>query len=197
MNRLATIIIAVLVVTGLSGVANAMGNHPLASDNMEKWRSYVESVEVSFDAIPTHTFKLGTAKGSIRLNTWDRNHIKVVVTKTTKAPSLSVAQRILDGFSIQARSQAGTLALRGKGDHKDVGITYTIWVPENYAVDVRTKEGSIDLASLSAKFSAHTENGKITIEGEDAESLDVQVDDDQADSIPNTNSGSAQEELRP
>jgi hypothetical protein len=56
-----------------------------------------------------------------------------------------------------------------------VGVTFTVWVPKNYNVDINTGEGNVDIGKLNGSFSAKTANGKISFECE-PNGMDIEVE---------------------
>jgi hypothetical protein len=79
-------------------------------------------------------------------------------------------------------------ALRGEGDltltaiagtaecARAVGVTFTVWVPKSYDVKIKTESGDIDIPKMKGRFSAHTSDGKISVDC-DTSDLDVEVED--------------------
>jgi hypothetical protein len=67
-----------------------------------------------------------------------------------------------------------------------VGVTFSLWVPRSYNVDIKTRRGSIDIGKLNGSFNAYTSDGKITFEC-DPEAVDIEVEDKTAgDDEPET-----------
>jgi hypothetical protein len=102
------------------------------------------------------------------------------VTKTTDASSSYNAQTILEDFLVLARHKGKDLDLQAKAKsencRKSVGVTFTVWVPQNYNVDVNTGDGNVDIGKLNGSFSAKTANGKISFECE-PNGMDIEVED--------------------
>jgi hypothetical protein len=143
--------------------------------------TFTQSTDVLFDVHPGGALWLGTTNGSVRINTWAKEKIRVVVTKTTQSSNSSSAVSILEDFVVQASHRGDDLNLKGRGKtescDRSVGVTFTVWVPQNYNVAVETGRGSIDIGKLNGKFSARTLEGKITLECDPDAGLDIEVED--------------------
>jgi len=142
--------------------------------------SYVESAEMLFDVVAGGVLSLGTTTGSVDVRTWPRDQIRLVVTKWTKADDIESARRILDMFSVRAQHGGKNLKLQALAKTvecaKAVGVEFTIWVPKSYNLDIKTAKGSINLPEVDGTFSAHTNDGKITVDCS-TDDLDVDVED--------------------
>lgn len=155
-------------------------------------QSYVESIDVLFNVGSGGRLSLGTTMGSIRVQTWSRDQIRLVVTKSIRAADLEAARRVLSHFSIRARHGGRDLALRAQAKSKEcedaVGVEFTIWVPKSYNLDIKTKNGSIALPEVAGSFSAHTDEGTITLD-RDGEAIDIEVEDKSKSSAPDPKRG--------
>ena len=68
----------------------AGGQHfdPLRTGELfKKGNDYAESIDMMFDVVQGGALSLGTTNGSVKINTWSRDQIRVVITKTTRAGS--------------------------------------------------------------------------------------------------------------
>jgi hypothetical protein len=150
-----------------------------------KGSTYSESVDMLFDVKSGGALSLGTTNGSIRVETWEKEKIRLIITKTTRAASAFDAKALLAKFLVQTRRAGKDLHLVGKAQTKEcreaVGVTFTVWVPKSYNVAVKTGTGSIDIGRLNGKFSAHTKEGKITLGYDPDDGLDIEVEDRTAD----------------
>jgi hypothetical protein len=174
-------IIALSLVTLMATAAVASRTSGLQKGAMEVLgQSYVESIDVLFDVGAGGRLSLGTTMGSIRVQTWSRDQIRLVVTKSTRAADVDAARRMLAMFSVRARHGGRDLALKARARSKEcakaVGVEFTIWVPKSYNLNIKTKNGSIELPEVDGTFSAHTDDGTITLDC-DTETLDIEVED--------------------
>lgn len=146
----------------------------------KKGLHYTESIDMMFDVMQGGALSLGTTNGSVKIKTWSRNQIRLVITKTTRAESPYNARTILEDFLVKARHKGGNLDLQGVASSEwcknAVGVTFEVWVPQDYNVDINTGDGNVDIGKISGSFSARTGNGKISFEC-DPEGMDIEVED--------------------
>jgi hypothetical protein len=146
----------------------------------KKGSLYTESIDMMFDVRQGGELSLGTTNGSVRINTWSKDKIRLVITKTTSAGSPYNARTILEDFLVQARHQGSDLRLKGvaysETCKKAVGVKFEVWVPENYNVAIDTGDGNVDIGKLQGSFTAKTANGKISFEC-DPDGMDIEVQD--------------------
>jgi hypothetical protein len=114
--------------------------------------------------------------GELRINTWDKNEVKVDVTITAEAKTDETAQRILDHVSIEDGKKDGGVYFRTKlakngpkwekGDKQGFHIDYVAYVPARNPLNVQNEFGPIVLgdhqgdAWLTSKFGTLT-TGKL------------------------------------
>jgi hypothetical protein len=171
-----------------TGLAVA-GGSPYYSDQgnvlLKKAGLYTESIDMLFDVGQGGELLLGTTNGSVKINTWARDQVRLVITKTTNASSAYNARTILEDFLVQTRHRGRDLQLKAEANTEacknSVGVVFTVWVPKNYNVDIKTGRGDVDIGKLNGSFSAKTAEGKITWECEPA-GMDIEVEDHTRDS---------------
>jgi hypothetical protein len=185
-------VLVLVLSVGLSGqVAADNGRGPTGQFVREavklllKDHTYTESAEMLFDVKSGGALSLGTTNGSIRVATWEKEKIRLVITKTARASCAFDAKALLAKFLVQTKCEGKDLHLVAKAQTKEcketVGVTFTVWVPRSYNVDIKTEAGSIDIGRLNGKFSAHTNDGKITLDYNPDDGLDIEVEDRTAD----------------
>jgi hypothetical protein len=150
-------------------------------------QSYVESIDMLFNVRSGGRLSLGTAVGSVSVQTWSREQIRLVVTKRTKAADLHTARRILDEFSVRALHGGKDLTLEGRARTLEaataLGVEFTLWVPKSYNLAIRTRSGSIALPEVDGRFSAHTDAGAILLDC-DTDELEIEVEDRSGELVP-------------
>jgi hypothetical protein len=154
--------------------------HITPGELFKKGTQYTESIDMMFDVTRGGALSLGTTNGSVKVNTWSRNQIRLVIIKTTKAESPFNARTILEDFLVQTRHKGSDLDLQAVAGSpsclKTVGVTFEVWVPQDYNVDINTGNGNVDIGKITGSFSAKTGNGKISFEC-DPEGMDIEVED--------------------
>lgn len=155
--------------------------------------TFTQSTDVLFDVDSGGVLRLGTTRGSVTINTWTKDKIRVVITKTTQASNSSTALSILKDFLVQASQQGDDLNVNARArtetSDESVGVTFKVWVPQNCNVAVETGKGSIGIGKLTGKFSARTLEGKITLECDPDAGLDIEVEDRTGAASPATPTG--------
>lgn len=141
---------------------------------------YVESIDMLFNVVSGGALSLGTSTGSVRIRPWSQDKVRLVITKRTHATNINEARRMLEMFRIQALHGGKDLSLTARARTqecaKSVGVTYTIWVPRSYNLDIKTDKGSINIGEVEGKLVAHTGEGSISLDV-DPEKVDIEVQD--------------------
>jgi len=187
-SRLRTVLVAVLA---LGFTAPAVATEHTSSDGFKIARSglfhdgtnYVESIDLVFDVDGGGALSLGTSSGSVDVRTWAEDKVRLVITKRAPAPDRFDAKRVFDLFRVQALHGGRDLTVTGRARSTEcadrVGVSYTIWVPKTYNLDLETKKGNIDIVEVDGVFSVRTAEGTIRMESTST-NLDVEVEDESA-----------------
>lgn len=179
--RLLVALTMALMAAGGAVLAGGFDYRSLTSGELfNRGTLYSESIDMMFDVMQGGALSLGTTNGSVRINTWSKNQIRLVITKTTNADNPYNARTILEDFLVQARHKGSDLDLKAVANSESckrtVGVTFEVWVPKDYNVDINTGSGNVDIGKIRGSFSAKTGNGKISFEC-DPEGLDIEVED--------------------
>jgi len=149
--------------------------------------SYVESIDMLFNVERTGALILGTSLGSVNIRTWPYDKVRLVVSKSANVDSEIDARRIFDMFRIQALRGGADLTFTARARTSEaaenMGVTFTIWVPRSYNLDIKTKSGDIEIPELEGRFTAHTSDGKIIVDC-DPETVDIEVEDRSGSDTP-------------
>jgi hypothetical protein len=171
---LAAALVVLVTAGGRCPAGELHGSEMFRSDDR-----FSESIDMLFDVEQGGELSLGTTNGSVRVRTWSRDQIRLVVTKSTTASGPYNARTILEDFLVQARHQGKNLRLTGKADsencRKSVGVTFTVWVPRNFNVAIDTGDGDVELGKLNGSFSARTARGRISFQCEPS-GMDIEVE---------------------
>jgi hypothetical protein len=176
-RRIFVAIFVVMLATSAAGTGRA----GTARSTLEmRGAGYVESLEMLFNVRSGGVLSLGTTTGSVNVQTWSKDQIRVVVTKRVQAGDAEDARRILDLFSVRALHGGKDLKLKARATTREcadaVGVEFTIWVPKSYNLDITTSNGSISLPDVDGAFSARTGEGSISVDCA-TDDLDVEVED--------------------
>jgi len=187
---LLVLISAVMLAAGGTALAGGQSYSALdAGELFKKGDYYTESIDMMFDVMRGGALSLGTTNGSVKIRTWSRNQVRLVITKTTSAASPYNARTILEDFLVQARHEGGDLDLKAVANSasckKTLGVTFEVWVPEDYDVAINTGKGDVNIGKISGSFSAKTGDGKISFEC-DPEGMDIEVEDKSKGETPDS-----------
>jgi DUF4097 and DUF4098 domain-containing protein YvlB len=133
------------------------------------------------------TLTLRNINGSVTLEAWDRNEVRVEAEKEVKAGSDAEAKKMMDLVKIDVQPGAGGLRIETRIPKKDSGlldwitgndvqvnVTYRIHVPRQAAVDAGNTNGHIALTGTHGKAKLETTNGRIEVAGVDGD-LDLET----------------------
>lgn len=175
------VILTIVLATGSMALAGVPDYRALVTGELfKKGPHYTESIDMMFDVNRGGELSLGTTNGSVRINTWTKNQIRLVITKTTRAKDAYNARTILEDFLVQARHKGRDLDLQAIANSEtcknSVGVTFEVWVPKDYNVAIDTGSGNVDIGKINGSFTAKTGNGKISFEC-DPDGIDIEVED--------------------
>lgn len=171
-RRFSAILLAALILPTLPVAASAAA---LDSDEFSMKRSalarvgqdYLEWIDLVFHVRDNGALVLGTSHGSVEVLTWDCDDVRLVMRKSAHAESAQDARAILDGFRLRAKSTndalrllAGTHPMRGA---RSVGVRFTVYVPRDCAVEVKTGKGDIEIDARAGRFTASTGDGSVNV----------------------------------
>lgn len=124
------------------------------------------------------TLTLENKNGSVTLEAWDRDEVRVEAEKRVKAGSEEDARKIMEQIRIEVKQEAGSLRVvtrlpeKGSGllswlggKSWNAGVSYKIRVPRRVTIDAGTANGGIKLAGTRGRAELETANGTITVEG--------------------------------
>jgi hypothetical protein len=130
-------------------------------------------VEKTFDTKPGGTFTLTTNQGSINVEGWDRDEVKVRI-------EFSGQDRYFDDIDISMKEHPDGIEVKVDvprqtfrlfGTTPRVRLNFTIMTPHDYNLNVRTAGGSVNVAGINGEIMGNTSGGSIR-----AESLTGKID---------------------
>ena len=190
--------IAIVGVLAIGLVAPAIATESAKGDGFKIARSglfhdgtdYVESIDFIFEVRNGGALSLGTSSGSVDVRTWTEEKVRLVITKRAPAADRVDAKRVFDLFRVQALHGGRDLTVTGRARSSEcadrVGVSYTIWVPKSYNLDLETMKGDIEIVEVDGVFSVRTADGSVRMEST-SDNLDVQVEDETAKPVDSGN----------
>ncbi|MFA6957944.1 MAG: DUF4097 family beta strand repeat-containing protein [Thermoanaerobaculia bacterium] len=114
--------------------------------------------------------------GSVTVQSWDRNEIRVEAEKTVDG-SGDVAKSAMKEIKIDVREEGDSLRIRTvmpkdhdggffswlAGNDVDANVRYTVTVPRKTNLDLETVNGRINVSGIDGVMELETTNGKIEI----------------------------------
>ena len=127
-----------------------------------------DTIERSFTVQPGGQLNLESDRGSIRIETHNKNSVDVVVTKRVDAFSDTRAREIIEGFEISFNQSGDNIEIQGKARtlssdaFNRLRLQYVVTVPLRYDLELRTAGGSINVADIEGEVDAKTAGGSLT-----------------------------------
>jgi hypothetical protein len=151
--------------------ALALSSHVMAAGDplVEKKKTYSKSYPLS----SSDKVSLRNQFGEMKINTWDKNEVKVDVTIVAEAGTDDRAQRLLDAIQIQDSKDGGTVFFqtkignnnsgnRGKGERQSFNIDYVVYLPSGNKLDARNEFGPMTIGDYKGKIYLESKFGSLT-----------------------------------
>lgn len=156
--------------TGFIGALLLLLALPAASSTIK------DTFDKTWDVTQERALVLSNENGSIEIQSWDRDQVRVHAEIDLRAGSRSAAEEAMAQLKIDAIRNGDTISVRTHkpkgsdgffawlaGRHLDVTVHYEITVPSRFDVDIETVNGSIDARSLDGSLRFDTVNGRIEV----------------------------------
>jgi DUF4097 and DUF4098 domain-containing protein YvlB len=126
------------------------------------------TVEKTFAVQPGGELKVETQGGNIEIKTSAEPSVHVVAKETILAGSEQEADTLLKDLDLTIeQSGSGVVATAKYEKHSwgrnPVQVSFTVTVPTQYAVNLRTSGGNVDVADLDGKVHARTSGGNVSL----------------------------------
>lgn len=133
-----------------------------------------KSVNKSYNVSSSDKLNIKNSFGSVKVNTWSRNEIKVDVDIEVSASTEALAQKLLDRISVDEEKNGREISLetdmkdmnnQSKGDRNDkstMEINYTISMPENNPLKVHNDFGGINIPDFRGEVELSSKFGSLT-----------------------------------
>lgn len=129
--------------------------------------------EKSFTVQPGGLLNVETQGGDIRILTSGEPTVKVVAKQVIRASSEQEADELLKKLTLSIEQDPAGVTAAAKYERKPAGfswgswppvqVNFTVTVPTNYSVSLRTSGGDVKIADLGGKVRARTSGGNITL----------------------------------
>ena len=120
---------------------------------------------------------LNNSFGELKINTWDKNEIKVDITMTGKGSTDEIAQEMLDHIEIQDNKTGSTVSFKTKIDNDDkdwkkhdktkyrnsgFSIDYVVYLPSKTRLDATNQFGAMSIGDYTGEVSLESKFGSLT-----------------------------------
>lgn len=135
-----------------------------------------DSFEESWRVGPGGSLQLWNENGSVEVESWERDEVRVQATIRIRAGSRSGAEEALEEFRIETRRDGDSISVRARkpkgrdgifawfaGRDLNVDVRYTVTVPRRFDLDVTTVNGAIEGRGLAGHLVFDTVNGSIKV----------------------------------
>ena len=127
-----------------------------------------EVVERSVEFSPRGRITIVNVNGDITIGSWDRHEVKMKAVKRARAESEEEARLLLEKTTVLfERTDEGidirTDAPKKPGRNRNVSVAYTVTVPKEIDLEMKTVNGTIEVKDISGAVDAKTTNGRIDL----------------------------------
>ena len=127
-----------------------------------------EVVERSVEFAPGGRITIANVNGDMTIGSWDRHEVRMKAVKRARAESEEEARLLLDKSTVQLdRTEAvidiRTDAPKKPGRKRNVSVAYTVTVPKEIDLEMKTVNGTIEVKDISGAVDTKTTNGRIDL----------------------------------
>ena len=132
-----------------------------ASNQVEK------VIEESFILESTGSFSLNNVAGNIDVNSWDKEEVKMIATKSISSWGTNDPEELLDNIEIEISSQPRNLKIHTHYPVlswiKNARVDYQLWIPQTCAVELESVSGVIQMDNRLNRIYVKTVSGSIKL----------------------------------
>lgn len=129
-----------------------------------KTKSYSKSYSLSNDRI-----SIQNSFGKVEVHTWNKNEVKVDVAIETSSNVESVAQKIIDGITINSGDQGNEVWFKtdnkgsntGKGEKSSMSIDYVVYMPASNPLKLSNEFGATTVPDLKGEVDLVSKFGSL------------------------------------
>lgn len=161
---------SLLLFLAIGFVVSAKAEQGDQEPKIEKKKNYSKSYSVS----GSDRIRFDNRFGELKINTWDKNEVKVDITMTGGANSEEVAQEILDRIKIEDGKDGSGVYFRTKiGDDKNwpkgnkynntkFVIDYVVYMPAKNPLEAENEFGKMSIPDYAGEITVHQKFGSLT-----------------------------------
>jgi DUF4097 and DUF4098 domain-containing protein YvlB len=161
-------VVRVAVATALALILAPAGVASTKDELERKGSGYVQIIDKSFDVKAGGTLSLEAPSGSIKVKTWDKLTVHVIVERKVKTRSEEEAREILEDYPTTVEQSGNDIRIRTRShsrwdDSDRIESSYRVTVPRRFNLDMETAGGSIEVDDLDGDVAARTAGGSIKV----------------------------------
>ena len=146
----------------------------LATASVQAAVTEEETIEQTVDLAASGRVEVETTNGSIRVETWDRDQVRVVAHKKARSSSGAAASELLEAIEVRIRELGGTVRVEAElprlrsgwfGGGSSASVAFELTIPAGAELEATSSNGAIDVRDLGAPARLETQNGSIEADG--------------------------------
>jgi len=135
------------------------------------FRDYEDTITKTFNIKRGQLFYLKADLGSVEVDTWGQNEVKVIVTRKADTNSKRRAEEIFDDLELDFDQDSEGVKVRAEfpgskswwGERRRIKLHFEVMVPKEFNLDINTAGGSIQVTDLIGRSDLNTSGGSITV----------------------------------
>jgi len=130
-------------------------------------KEYEDKSEKSFEVQPGGNLILKADFGSVDIDSWNQNEVRVTVIKKARRYSEDEAKELFEQYLVSYKKLSNGVEINGEFPdyvrHQRLQVHFEIQVPKEFNLDVQTAGGSISVNDLKGDIDLHTSGGSIKL----------------------------------
>ena len=135
-----------------------------------------EEFDQTFDLRRGGRVVLSNVNGSVTVESWDRNEVRVEAEKVVKARNRRIAEEVMEEIIIEIDHDRDFLEIKTRipkrsgrfwdsfwGDGVNISVKYRLIVPSELNLEVSTINGSVDVSEVSGNLRVSSTNGHVHV----------------------------------
>ena len=135
------------------------------------FRDYEDTITKTFNVKRGQLFYLKADLGSVEVDTWGQDEVKVTVTRKADTNNKRRAEEIFDDLELEFDQDSEGVKVRAEyygskswwGGRRRLKLHFEVMVPKEFNLDINTSGGSIQVTDLIGKSDLKTSGGSITV----------------------------------
>lgn len=145
----------------------------------------IRKISRTFPAAPGDKVMLGNQYGSMVINTWDRNEVKLDVIITASSGGNQDAAGLLDGVTVTTAKTGALISCKtdisrqrgwGRGRQSKVKVDYVVWMPAKNALILSQEFGNVSIGDFSGPLQARVQYGSLNADRLENTSNHIEVE---------------------